>query len=444
MSDINLSNVFNYAKDTFLEGKSQAKLKIEPHLEKIGALANKILSQLDKELAIPKQFVRNAKNITLFHLNWHNPEFKDYLNYSWKTRVTHGPLATHRAKLEKRYGGNSYRRVFQRNLLYACSFQNQADARSEQEKKEIATLVAHRRIYNELADVMTWGTASSDNAHKEIVEMQSRCDALAEPDSPKVVHVQNSYSSFSFPAGSRSHTISLECQRDAKGQYFFVIHNRGEAANDPELHGKTVFYWPEGTYARTSVKIAVSLEQIKNSEFLSDLMKAKDASTMDPCYSAIKKHLLQPNGTNIVVSEDEISFKAKQAPYFELLDQIDDLEKSEPSSPALPKLKEIEKRMAPELRALAERIIQTDPGFHTIQNFGSCIESNLTGPEKAMASPQIRRELKLASINLLAREVARSRVIRPRQFGERAILLKHHQFRQQQLSEKITQNKPRL
>lgn len=98
--------------------------------------------------------------------------------------------------------------------------------------------------------------------------------------------------------------------------------------------------------------------------------------------------------------------------------------------------------MRQELEAIAERVIQYDPAFHTMQNFGTCMESSLTGPEKAMASPQLRRELKLASINLLAEEVARARVLRPRQFREREILLKHHRFRQQQLSEKIARDKP--
>lgn len=409
-------------------------------LEKIGTLAG----VLGREWKITKQMGRNIKSIVLLHLNWHNPQFRDYFNYSWKKRFDKGPLASKQDKLARRYSDNSFQRVFQRNLLYACSFENQSGARSDQEKREINTIVTHRRIYNEMADVFTSGSAkltTSGNPDKEIAEMQSRCDALSAPDSSKVVHVQNAqgaYSSFSFPVGCRTHTISLECQHDATGQHFLVIHNRGEASDDPEIHGKTVLYWPEGIYARTSVKIAVSLEQIKNPEFLSDLMKAKEEPTMSPCYAAIKKHLLQANGANIVVSQDEAIFQAKLAPYKELVDEI---EACEPNSAALPVLTKIQKTMILELDALAEKLIQSDSAFHTLQNFGTCIESNLTGPEKAMASPQIRRELKLASINLLAREVARSRVIRPRQFREREMLLKHHRFRQKQLSEKIARKK---
>lgn len=436
MNNIDFSDAFHYTKEFFEKRKSQ----IEPHLDKIGALANDIFKEFNRAWQIGK---RNASDLTLHTLNWENKQFKDYFNYSWKSPVTTGFLGAKQDKMDQRYHGSDFYSSVLRNFVYADWMEKNVSDLSEKEKREIATIAAHRQIFYETTHSILWGAHHlkiSGQADQEIAELQNRCDALSQTDSPQVVHIQNeqaAYSSFSFPGGYEEHVVSFECQHDANGQYFFVIHNRGEAVDDPEIHGRAMITRPEQIYAKTSVKIAVSLQQLKNPEFLGDLMKAMNQPTMAPCYAAIKKHLLQGNGSNIIVSQEEIAYLAKWTSYQELLQKI---EKSEPANFAL---QEAAKAILTELEALADRLIQQDPAYHTVQILGTCSESSLTGPEKAMASAQTRRKIKLFTIDQLANHVARSRIIRPRHFRDRKILLAHHKFRRQQLTEKIAQNKPR-
>lgn len=192
MSDINFLDPINYADSVFSERKAQAQLKVQPQIQRIVSLARDTFDMFGKDWKITKQIGRHIKSMVFSQLNWDNKEFRNYFNYSWKTRVAEGPLAAEQDKLARRYLGNNYLRVFRRNFIHASLFQKQSASRSDQERKEIATIVQHRRIYNEMVKIVIWGTVNLSQygkADQEIAEIQSLCDALAEPASSKVVHV---------------------------------------------------------------------------------------------------------------------------------------------------------------------------------------------------------------------------------------------------------------
>lgn len=383
--------------------------------------------------------------------------FKDYFNFSWKKRLP--GQAADWGESEKafaaRYSANNELHVARRNYLAARQFLKEvADAYEESDRLAVQTLVTHRRILTEMSYLhrKVPHEVRNERAQEVVKCIQKRCDALSTPRSADVVHVtskEGNYACFSFPGGHRSHYVTYEAQyHPTSGRYFFIIHNRGDGSSDKELHGSLEIRTAEGTrYKRTSVKIEVSLEQLKDPEFLGNLYKKMwTAKTMSEGYKVIKKHLLKkdpismrplnivmsPQETKCIHYEDRVN-KCSQA--IEEYAQKDHLTKQEREllRGARSQKKHLERR----IKTLKAFLVSHDPAFHSLQTFGTCTESNSTSPEKSMASSSVRRELKLFTIDQLANELSDLVFLSKEQQIHRKFALAHYHERSVQLLHKI-------
>ena len=236
------------------------------------------------------------------------------------------------------------------------------------------------------------------------------------------VHTKG-YSCFTIPGGFLGHAVTYEFQRSVDGKYFFVIHNRGAGLNDAEIHGKTMMY-NDVTYARTSVKIAVTKEQIENPDFLKRLVVAKELSSgMPAVYEDIRRFL-----SCGFPPELQIEMSNLEKEFLKMMEKLS--HSSDNRSDAYLKLRQ-------DLRKTFRQLIHEDPAYHSIQVFGTCTESNLTGPEKAMASPKVRRKLKLFTIDCLAQQVVKKRGFWFIPSRRKRVLMQHYEIRRNRLFRKI-------
>jgi hypothetical protein len=91
------------------------------------------------------------------------------------------------------------------------------------------------------------------------------------------------------------------------------------------------------------------------------------------------------------------------------------------------------RRIVADRDVILNRILGNDSSFHSAQAFGTCSESNRTGPEKDLASKKTRQQLKLFTIDTMIGEVQKTHSNNPQADD----LLKLAQERRDQLSKKI-------
>jgi len=339
---------------------------------------------------------------------------RSYFNYSWKAPILKKDrmLGFAQPKMAKHFSGQRQHTPIHRGYSFIKSFQKENKKCSSDEKKQIETLVKHRKILCDLSKKIETSTIASSRK-----EIQKRINSLEQTDSKDVVYVASnnqSYTSFTIPGGYKTHAITYEFQRDTKtGIYYFVIHNRGSGTSDSELHGrKIVDYRTNLRYCRTSVRIEVSKDAICDPEFLEKLLMAKHtAKSMNVAYTAIKEHLATGSPLQLKIEKSK-----NEEPLLELDKAITAKEQEIAMLKKHEQTPEQEKRLQKasqecfDMRAkensFRRDLIDNDPNWHTIQSFGTCTESSLTGPEKRMASPQVRRKIKLYTIDSLAKRVA--------------------------------------
>lgn len=87
-----------------------------------------------------------------------------------------------------------------------------------------------------------------------------------------------------------------------------------------------------------------------------------------------------------------------------------------------------------EMRVCYDDLIENDASFNSEQVYGTCTESNRTGPEKDMASRKARRQLKLYTIEQMTEGVKKKHLLF-RSYREQ--LLKLSEQRQEELKHKI-------
>lgn len=384
--------------------------------------------------------------------------FRDYFNFSWKKA-----LPSHAADWQKseegfasRYSGNNALHVARRNYQASHQFLKEvACDYPDADRQAVETLVAHRRNLEEMTYLLRKAPPELRNARtKEVVQnIQKRCDALSTPHSSQIVHVKDSeggdYTSFTFPGGHRKHYLTFEVQfHPAGGDYYFIIHNRGDGHSDKDLHGKLGIRTLDGSiYKRTSVKLKVTLEQLKDPELLGGLyQKMWSSKNIKDTYKIIKKHLLKMDPVtkrplNIVMSPQETKWIAyldklkKCDKVLEKYAQAENLTKEDKEN--LAKAKSEKKHLQHRIKALQAFLVSKDPAFHSIQSFGTCTESNSSSPEKSIVSAAVRRELKLFTMDQLAQELSSLIFLNKEQQSHRKLALEHYQERSEQLMQKI-------
>ena len=433
-------------------GIAAATQKHEGHLgsHRVTRFLSDSLSTIANKLAA---IVKTCFHWLISKLAWERKEpFRDYFNFSWKRSLpsqaadwenSEKAFATH-------YEGNRASHVARRNYQAAKQFLREvACDYSESDRQAVETLISQRRILNEMTQLLRKPSHEEIKSRtQEVVQhLQKRCDTLSAPRSCDVVHVKNSYgdyTSFPFPGGHRKHYLTFEAQYHPNtGDYFFIIHNRGQGNFDTDLHGALALRTSDGTlYKRTSVKLKVSLEQLKNPELLGGLYKKMwSANNIEKTYKVIKKHLLAPDLSNIIMSPQEkkwLEYTDKLKKYQHVIDKYAKAANlTVKEKEQLARARSHKEDLKPKMKTMQAYLIKKDPAFHSLQAFGTCTESNSSSPEKTMASASVRRELKLFTIDQLAKEVSSLIFLTEAQQRDRNLALKHYQERSEQLVQKI-------
>lgn len=383
--------------------------------------------------------------------------FRDYFNFSWKRSLPSQATDWQKSEqvFDSRYSGNNVLHVARRKVQAAQQFLKEvASDYSEEDKQALTTLVAFRRNLLEMTYLFRKPQRKMLHARTKEVErsFQKQCDTLSASYSPGVVHVKShegDYTCFAFPGGHSKHYMTFEVQyHPASGDYFFIIHNRGDGSSDKLLHGALAITSPDGTsYKRTSVKLKVFLEQLKNPELSGNLYKemwtTKDTGEI---YKIIKKSLLKRDPDtkrplNIIASHQEekwIRNLDKLEKCNKVIDKYAEAEKlTVKERERLTRAKSQKRHLKHRIKSLEAFLVSRDPAFHSLQSFGTCTESNSSSPEKSIASAAVRRELKLFTIDQLANEISNLAFLNRKQKRHRAWALQHYRERADQLLQKI-------
>lgn len=264
----------------------------------------------------------------------------------------------------------------------------------------LARIVKHREILKDMGETI----ATSLNPNASVAEIFKRIDELEKKDSDLVVHHADGSSSFSIPGGTSDHYVLYEFKRDAKGDHYFIIHNRDGV--DETIHGPLKYEMNNKIYAKTSVAIKVDKAQIQDKAFVRKILDSMDQDDIETPYQAIKDHLLA-KGAAIRISAQESEVRHIK----ERMDTIEKETRAKVEPGNLQRALEANDQWK-SLRADYERrfvqLIDADPSFHSKQVYTSCAESCLTGPEKSMASKPMRRQIKLNSIVMLTSKLEKS------------------------------------
>lgn len=380
------------------------------------------------------------------------------VNFAFKKKmaVTEKELKVEK-QLHRTFDGDFTTSSIRDKKLYAEHFQE--DCQEEIDDPEgIERIVQHRSI---MEDIRTHRSLRKPHA------LQARVEELTNPESDQVVHLPNDSTTFSIPGGWRGHYVTHEIKMvpDQRGnpRYFYIMHNRGKGIRHP-MHGSLAFRDNHGAiYKKTSVSIEVPKETLSQA-FFKELTASHLVGGMKACYDCIQKHLLDAGGV-IQQSEDELkaielvakrenleklgklrnqivegyneknTVKVRQAlrqivkspefeEYHELRTQVNSFIKAIDKNRYLPSVckRFTEMTLDPlraqetenikqELRALFDHLIESDDSFNSIQAYNTCTESNRTGPEKQMASPRARRQLKLYTIQQMTEGVRNKHAI---------------------------------
>lgn len=371
---------------------------------------------------------------------------RKYFNFSYKSSVP--ALKERERELNFRYGGTLSSISIKVRLIMAKEFVSHLQG-SPEELKQIHTLLKHRQLLHDLSAIL-----ENQPIELSVPLIQSRIDALSDPESPHVVFVSGAdkeYTSFSFPGGcfgfspTKTHTILFECRLTKENNYFFVIHNRGEGLNDNDIHGPiAIISSTNKKYAKTSVPIRVSKAQILDRKFLTGLLfQLYGAENINDVYTFIKSHLAL-NTTKTIESaislQEQTALEKKQTINM-ITKNIADIQK-EPiqtisQRDMLKKLAEEKIKARNEYFYLRLALIQSDNNYHSIQQFGTCVDSCLTGPEKQMASRTLHRKLKLFSIEALAQDLKSATLASPQAEDDKELLLQHSNARALMIQTKL-------
>ncbi len=183
---------------------------------------------------------------------------------------------------------------------------------------------------------------------------------------------------FCFPGGTVHHAICYEFVQEADGTYSFLIYNRGEGCNDPDLHGNVFLVRNGNRIARTRVQIrGLAKEDLQNEVLLEALIVFQNDvhAKMEDVYRKIKECLL-----------DKALGLVREAPGEREWLVLTRMLSLEINRCDLCRLQEVEKELL------------LDPDFHQLQVSGSCTESNTQTPESFFIEPNFRRRLKLRAI----------------------------------------------
>lgn len=251
---------------------------------------------------------------------------------------------------------------------------------TEEERKGLMRIAQHRNRllhYSNQMEAQRRVIASSPLI-KEIMDNIDELDHPS-PNSSKVVTLDNGTTTFSLPGGSKGHHVLFEMQKEGN-DYFFILHNRGEGAEDTRLHGTAEFEIKGKSYKRTSVRIKVSKEVLRNPDFFAQLLNSEKTKDIPSLYRLIYKTLIVEGKGQIIKSEAE---KLLEKLYFLSLAPV----KS--------------KEMAEAIEEMALNLLNQSENFHSTQAYQTCVESNSTAPEKEMAPPSLQRLLKQFTLSAL-------------------------------------------
>lgn len=366
--------------------------------------------------------------------------FRNYFTYSWKSE---SPGFLQEGKcLSQRYAGTLVSTAIKNRLKHITTFaQHYADA------KQVETILKQRQLLWDLTSII-----ETKPIEESVTEIQNRIEALSTANSPAVVSFtapQGTYSSFSFPGGcwgisqETAHFLLFEVRRDAADNYFFVIHDRDTPKGTCEEFQNGIFYLSEEgkRYKKTSFVVRTALHTLIDKEFLTFLLVTKYmGQNIEELYAGIKRYLQESTSAKfpLVISTTE-----KQVIDYRV--QMISLDKATEALKASDRelLKQLgQQKMA--LRTarlrLEQKLMQEDPSFHSLDRYGTASESCLTGPEKLMASAQLRRIIKRDGIRTLAEALEKAPPLSATMQEDQVLLLNHSRWRLNQLEEKIAAN----
>lgn len=269
---------------------------------------------------------------------------------------------------------------------------------------------------------------------KVINILQAHINELDNPESKWVVKLPDGSCSFTIPLTSNEknvggHYISLELKKFTDNSYQVIIHNRGGKGDYEELYGNLALQQPDGQiYGKTSIAMNVTKEELSNREFIKGLVESfrqplDKYNELFRTYFPLDQKVGPKEKERIVRSSEEKELTDlinEEKKMNERLDKLSDrrintyFQKNQQAGTQ--ERAEIDREQA-DLKAtiqlhqerkkeLSDHLCRNDPSFHTIQTMGSCTESNATGSEKAMASDQTRRALKLFTIQKITEEIS--------------------------------------
>ncbi|MBA3722866.1 MAG: hypothetical protein H0W88_10770 [Parachlamydiaceae bacterium] len=259
---------------------------------------------------------------------------------------------------------------------------------TKEEVEGLARICLHRQnfrnfIENYPVDAI-FSFQITEELEKIVPNLSSLIQALIDPEKvkdkdlllSKITTFDNGTQSFVIPGGWKGHYVSYEFRKNSDGTLDFILHNRGDQCSDSRFHGTLEYKSGDKTYRRTSVPIRVSKEVLQNPEFISFLVTEANSSVRDSkavsVYNKLYDFLITKGKGVIQTSEQE-----------KLLTHLIPLS----NNLALGEYKDA-------IDSTIMKLIKSDPHFHSLQLFGTCVESNSTPPEKSLAPPSVHRALK--------------------------------------------------
>lgn len=253
-----------------------------------------------------------------------------------------------------------------------------------QERKAVESLLQFRTNLCRYAHMVKRREMPEPEVSRVVAEIQNDIDHLADPTHPNVTQLEEGTICFAVPGGWGDHGIFFKFKRKGK-DYFFEIHNRADRVDDTRLHGYVRIESADKTkvYTKTVCVIKTTAEALKNDEFLRTLVTACSSPDAQLLYDHIYEFFILSNRGVLVKSSAE---QLLEELYKELNNILN-----------LDVLKE-------KIRAVALRVIKTDPNFNTLQLFPTCVETNKVSLEKFVPEP-IRWKLKLFTIEFLLKQI---------------------------------------
>lgn len=357
---------------------------------------------------------------------------RHYLNFCWHAS-SEAKTATEKALLD-RHGGLPFSTAASLHFEQAEAFLQSQKGMTEVERQECQTILKQRGLLSKLTRII-----ETSAVEESVAAILSSAQALRNPHSADVVfvkHPEGNYTSFSFPGGSgRSwtrlpHGVLFEMRYYlASDQFLFLMHNRGKGIR---YQGPLRILYAANKYCKTTVAIKATQKQLTDKDFLAELICLRfSAGDMQEVFAVLFKHfgseapfLISPLEKEVLQRHSELRVLKKD---------IEELQKArEKSENVTRQIKElVEKKFALENHIIQqeEKLVATDPHFHSIILFGSCVRASLTGPEKLMASDNTRRKVKLFAVELLARKLSDMKSDSSQQAEDKAMALQHSEAR---------------